>query len=116
MNYVNFDNGLFPWTSFLRRFQMPRLFLALHTDRDPSSDLPSPRLIQAELVESGHLPAELSQKLAQVRDLTAPPAEYSKSEAGEEAVPLSTQTGATLLETVRALVDLVKEQTAKAAL
>jgi hypothetical protein len=110
MNYVNFDNGLFPWTSFLRRFQMPRLFLALHTDRDPSSDLPSPRLVQAELVESGHLPAELSQKLAQVRDLTALP------EAGEEAVPLSTQTGATLLETVRALVDLVKEQTAKAAL
>ena len=62
--------------------------LTLHADRDPSADLPSPRLVQSELVERGHFPAELAQKLAQVRDLTAPP------EAGEEAVPLSAQTGA----------------------
>ncbi len=82
--------------------------LALHTDRDPSSDLPSPRLVQAELVDKDHLPAELAQKLSQVRDLTAPP------EAGEEAVPLSAKTGATLLESVRELVALTKEPTAKA--
>ena len=81
--------------------------LALHTDRDPSSDLLSPRLVQAELVERGHLPAELSQRLAQARDLTAPP------EAGEEAVPLSTQTGGTLLASVRELVTLTQEQIAK---
>jgi hypothetical protein len=110
MNYVNFDNVLFPWTWFLRRFQMPRLFLALHTDRDPSSDLPSPRLVQAELVDKDHLPAELAQKLSQVRELTAPPAEYSKSEAGEEAVPLSAKTGQTLLEAVKELVALAQEQ------
>lgn len=84
--------------------------LALHTDRDPSSDLPSPRLIQAELVEAGHLPAELSQKLSQVRDLTAPP------EAGEEAVPLSAKTAAALLESVRELVELTQEQTVKMGL
>lgn len=81
--------------------------LALHTDRDPSSDLPSPRLVQAELVDKDHLPADLAQKLSQVRDLTAPP------EAGEEAVPLSAKTGETLLESVKELVTLAKEQTVK---
>ena len=84
--------------------------LALHTDRDPSSDLPSPRLVQAELVERGHLPAELSQRLSQVRDLTAPP------EVGEEAVPLSAQTGQTLLESVKELVALAQEQIVKSGL
>jgi superfamily II DNA or RNA helicase len=82
--------------------------LALHTDRDPSSDLPSPRLVQAELVERGHLPAELSQRLSQARDLTAQP------EAGEEAVPLSAQTGETLLESVKELVALAQGQIVKA--
>jgi superfamily II DNA or RNA helicase len=84
--------------------------LALHVDRDPSSDLPSPRLVQSELVERGHLPAELSQRLAQVRDLTAPP------EVGEEAVPLSAQTGQILLESVRELVNHAQEQTVKAGI
>ncbi len=79
-------------------------FLALHTDRDPAADLPSSRLIQAELVEPGRLPGEWSQRLAQVRDLTAPP------EAGEEAIPLSAQTGQSLLDTVRELVGLVQKQ------
>jgi superfamily II DNA or RNA helicase len=82
--------------------------LALHTDRDPAADLPSPRLIQAELVEAGHLPAELSQRLAQVRDLTDPP------EPGEEALPLSQQAGQTLLESVRELATLAQEQIIKA--
>jgi hypothetical protein len=84
--------------------------LALHTDRDPSSDLPSPRLIQAELVERGHLTAELSQRLAQVRELTVPP------DAGEEAAPLSEQTGQTLLESVKEMVALVQEQIIKVGL
>jgi len=80
--------------------------LALHTDRDPSSDLPSPRLVQSQLVEAGHLSAELAQRLSQVRDLTAPP------EVGEEAVPLSAKTGEMLLESVKELVALTKEQKA----
>jgi superfamily II DNA or RNA helicase len=84
--------------------------LALHTDRDPSSDLPSPRLVQAELVDKNHLSADFAQKLSQVRDLTAPP------EAGEEAVPLSAKTGEMLLESVKELVALAKEQTGKTRL
>ena len=82
--------------------------LALHTDRDPAADLPSPRLIHAELVEVGHLPVELSQRLAQVRDLTDPP------DPGEEAPPLSQQAGQTLLESVRELVTFAQEQIIKA--
>jgi hypothetical protein len=81
--------------------------LALHTDRDPAADLPPARLIQAELVEQGHLPAEVAARVAQARDLTALP------EAGEEIVPLSAQTGQTLLEIVQELVTLVDEQTVK---
>jgi len=84
--------------------------LALHTDRDPASDLPLPRLVQSQLVEAGHLSAELAQKLAQVRDLTAQP------EAGEEAVPLSAKTGLALLESVKELVALVQEQIVKAGI
>lgn len=82
--------------------------LALHTDRDPSSDLPSARLVQSELVDKNHLSAELAQKLSQVRELTAPP------EAGEEVVPLSAQTGETLLESVKELVALAQGQIIKA--
>ncbi|MFZ6026846.1 MAG: DEAD/DEAH box helicase [Chloroflexota bacterium] len=78
--------------------------LALHTERDPTADLPSPRLVQAELVEASRLPADLALKLAQARDLTAPP------EPGEDAPPLSAATGEVLLETVRALVETVQEQ------
>jgi superfamily II DNA or RNA helicase len=84
--------------------------LAIHTERDPAADLPSPRLIQAELVEHGHLSAELSQRLAQVRELTASP------DPGEEAAPLSAPTGQSLLETVRELIEMVQEQTVKAGL
>jgi len=83
--------------------------LALHADRDSSSDLPSPRLVQSELVEAGHLPAELSQRLAQIRDLTAP-------SGGEEAVPLSAQTGQMLFDSMEELVALAQEQIVKTGL
>jgi SNF2 family DNA or RNA helicase len=84
--------------------------LALHVDRDPAPDLPSPRLVQAELVEGGRLPAELAQRASLVRDLT------EQSEAGEEAIPLSAQTGQNLLESVRDLVTLAQEQVVKVGL
>jgi len=58
-------------------------FLALHTDRDPAADLPSPRLVQAELVEPGRLPGELSQRLAKCA--ISPPAE-----AGGSSSPVRT--------------------------
>ena len=86
--------------------------LALHAstsliEADPSADLPSPRLVQAKLVEPGHLSTDLSQRLAQVRDLTAP------TDPGEETIPLSAATGQTLLETVMELVSLAQEQAVK---
>jgi len=81
--------------------------LAINTDRDPASDLPSPRLIQAELVEAGHLSTELAQRLAQVRALTEPP------DPGDEALPLSQHTGQTLLESVRELITLTQKQIIK---
>jgi len=84
--------------------------LALYTNRDPAADLPSPRLVQAELVEQGHLPLVLSQRFAQTRDLTAPP------DHGEDSPLLSTQIGQTLLDSVNELVSLVQEQTVKAGI
>jgi hypothetical protein len=56
------------------------------------------------------LSAELAQRSAQVRDLTAQP------EAGEEAVPLSAKTGNVLLEAVKELVTLAQEQIVKTGL
>jgi hypothetical protein len=84
--------------------------LSLHSERDLAAGLPSPRLIQAELVEPGHLPPDLSQRLAQVRDLTAP------SEPGHDAPPLSAKTGQTLLAAVRELVTHTQAQTVKTGL
>lgn len=78
--------------------------LALHEDRDPCADLPSPRLVNAELVEKDHLPEELSLRLARVRELTTPPAEE------ETAPPPSLKTGKTLLADVRALIELAEQQ------
>jgi hypothetical protein len=84
--------------------------LALHHDFDPAADLPSPRRIQAGLVEPGHLPDELAARLSRVRELTAPP------DPGDEAPPPSLQTGEGLAAAVRTLVDLVREQVVKVAL
>ncbi|MFH1634455.1 MAG: DEAD/DEAH box helicase [Chloroflexota bacterium] len=78
--------------------------LALHKDRDPSADLPSPRLIHAALVEKNHLPDDLSLRLARVRELTALPAE------DETAPPPSLKTGETMIADVRALVELGEQQ------
>lgn len=78
--------------------------LALHTEREPAADLPSPRLIHAELVEKKHLPEELSMRLARVRELTAPPEEE------ETAPPPSLETGKSLIEDVRALIELAEQQ------
>ena len=84
--------------------------LALYSDRDPAADLPSARLVQAELVERDHLPTELSQQLAQVRELTAPP------DPSEEVPPLSAQSGQILLEAVRHLLGRAQEPTVTAGL
>jgi hypothetical protein len=66
--------------------------------------------VQAELVERGHLPADLSLKISHARDMTVLP------DPGEDVPPLSTQTGQTLLEIVRELSGLAREQVVKAGL
>jgi len=84
--------------------------LALHHDTEPAADLPSPRRIQADLVEPGHLSDEFAARLARVRELTAPP------ESGDEAPPPSLQTGETLAAAVHDLIDLTREQVVKVGL
>jgi superfamily II DNA or RNA helicase len=79
-------------------------FLALFSDRDPSGDTPSPRLIQSELVEPGHLADELAAKLARVRELTEPAAE------GETAPPPTLKAGEALAAAVGELIELGRQR------
>jgi superfamily II DNA or RNA helicase len=74
--------------------------LALVKDREPGPELPSPRLVQAELVESRRVDATLAARLAHVRELTTPPGPDE-----EEAPPPSVETAETLIETVQDLVN-----------
>ena len=78
--------------------------LALHKDSEPCADLPSPRLIQAELVEKEHLPEDLALRIARLRELSAPPAEE------ETAPPPSIKTGEAMLADLRALLELAEQQ------
>ena len=84
--------------------------LSLHKDTDPAPDLPSPRLIQTDLVEKKHLPDELALRLSRVRELTEPPAD------GEPPSPLSTETGESILDSVRALLEFGQQQVIEGAL
>ncbi len=85
--------------------------LALVKDREPGPELPSPRLVQAELVESKRIDAALAARLAHVRELTAPPADDE-----EEAPPPSVETAETLIETVQDLINKGYELAAEAGL
>jgi hypothetical protein len=84
--------------------------LALYQDRDPSADLPASRTVHAELVEPQHLPADLALRLARVRELTEPVSE------GETLVPLSIDTGHTLLADVQALIELAQQRVVESGL
>lgn len=85
--------------------------LALLKEREPGPDLPSARLIQAELVETKRLDAALAARLAQVRELTTPPGPDE-----EEAPPPSLETAEGLIETVQDLVNKGYELVAEAGL
>ncbi|MBI4768862.1 MAG: hypothetical protein HY784_00225 [Chloroflexi bacterium] len=78
--------------------------LALHKDHEPGGDLPSPRLVQADLVEPGRLPDELAARLSRVRELTEPPAE------GETAPPPTVKVGEVLAEAVRELIEMGRQR------
>jgi len=86
--------------------------LALYKDRDPSGDLPSPRLIQSDLIESGHLSGDLAAKLARVRELTdpAPSASLRAGAEGEAAPPPTVKVGETLAAAVRELIEMGKQR------
>nr|NIL97633.1 hypothetical protein [Planctomycetales bacterium]NIP69796.1 hypothetical protein [Planctomycetales bacterium] len=85
--------------------------LALVKDREPGPELPAPRLVQAELVESKRIDATLAARLAHVRELTAPPGPDE-----EEAPPPSVETAETLIETVQDLINKGYELAAEAGL
>jgi len=86
--------------------------IALVQDRAPSPDLPAARLVHAKLVESRRVPSDLANRLATVRELTAPPAD----EEEEPAPPPSLQTAGTFIAAVQELVDLGRQLAAEAGL
>ena len=85
--------------------------LSLIKDKTPGQSLPSPRLVEAELVSPGRIPTALASRVERVRALTAPPAEDE-----EEAPPPSIEAAEGLIDTVRDLIDLGREQIAKEGL
>jgi hypothetical protein len=85
--------------------------LALVKDRDPGPELPSPRLVQADLVENKRIDPSLAARLAHVRELTTPPAADE-----EEAPPPSVETAEALIETVQDLINKGYELAAEAGL
>jgi hypothetical protein len=85
--------------------------LSLVKDRAPGQDLPSPRLVEAELVASGRISTDLSARVDRVRVLTAPPAEGE-----EEAPPPSVQAAEGFIASVQELIDLGREWVAKEGL
>ncbi len=85
--------------------------LCLLKEREPGPKLPSPRLVQAELVETKRISDTLAARLAHVRELTIPP-----DDEEEEAPPPSVETAENLIETVQDLVNKGYELAAEAGL
>jgi superfamily II DNA or RNA helicase len=85
--------------------------LSLAKDKDVREDLPSPRLVEAELVAPGRIPADLAARVDRVRALTAPPTEDE-----EQAPPPSVEAAEGLIANVRELIDLGRELIAKEGL
>ena len=79
-------------------------FLTLVKDRKPSAALPSPREVQAVLVDPEHLPADLAARLSHVRQLTASPAE------DEEVEMLSDTAAEGLITAVSDLIELGQQR------
>ncbi len=85
--------------------------LSLFKDKAPAEQLPTPRLIEAELVAPGHVPTDLAARLDRVRALTAPPAEDE-----EEAPPPSVEAAQGFIAAIQELIDLGRELVAKEGL
>ena len=85
--------------------------LSLVRDEAPGETLPSPRLVEAELVAPGRVPTDLAARLDRVRVLTAPPAEDE-----EEAPPPSVEAAGGFIAAIQELIDLGRELVAKEGL
>ncbi|MEE9616854.1 MAG: DEAD/DEAH box helicase [Anaerolineae bacterium] len=85
--------------------------LSLFKERAPDDKLPSPRLVEAELVAPGRVPTDLAARVDRVRALTAPPAEDE-----EEAPPPSVEAAEGFITTVQGLIDLGRELVAQEGL
>jgi hypothetical protein len=84
--------------------------LALFKEYQPAADLPSPRLVQADLVEQGRLSDDLAARLSRVRELSAPP------EENEQAPPPSLETAESFIASIEEAVDLARQFAAQAGL
>jgi hypothetical protein len=84
---------------------------SLVKDKAPDEKLPSPRLVEAELVASGRIPTDMAARVDRVRVLTAPPAEDE-----EEAPPPSIEAAEGFITTIQELIDLGRELAAKEGL
>ena len=78
--------------------------------RAPSATLPPARLVQAVLVDPGHVPADLAARLSRVRELTVETGE------GVDVPPLSAGAAGETVAAVRDLVTLGRERAAADAI
>jgi hypothetical protein len=85
--------------------------LSLIKDKGPGEELPSPRLVEAELVAPGRIPTDLAARVDRVRALTAAPAEDE-----DEAPPPSVEAAEGFIATVHELIDLGRELAAREGL
>jgi len=85
--------------------------LSLVKTKSPGEALPSPRLVEAELVAPGRVPTDLAARVDRVRVLTAPPAEDE-----EDAPPPSVEAAEGFIATIQELIDLGRELVAKEGL
>jgi superfamily II DNA or RNA helicase len=88
--------------------------LSLVKDKAPGEQLPSPRLVEAELVAPGRIAADLAARVDRVRALTAPPVEDDDED--EEAPPPSVEAAQGLIETVQEVIDRGRELVAQEGL
>lgn len=76
-------------------------FLCLVKDHDSNPQLPSPRVVEAELVAPGHIGAELAGRVERIRALTAPPSQ----DEGEEPPAPGAEAAEEFIATVREVID-----------
>lgn len=85
--------------------------LSLIKDKVSSEELPSPHLVEAELVTTGRIPVDLAARLDRIRVLTAPQVEDE-----EKSPPPSIKTAEGFVVTIKELIDIGRELITKEGL